>query len=139
MADREDDGQDPDALIQRLLGEVDGLIPKGFAKRIEADFTTGDIGVMRRLALAYLEMPFQESAAPILADRSSAVSLAHLYEVLDSQLEKYELLAEWLRAAKARMKLTVALRDDRESVIAEAKRCTHTGNGLRLVVSNAEK
>jgi len=135
MADGEDSKADKDKFVQQLLGEKEGLIPKGFAKRIEGDFTTGDIGIMRRLALAYLEMPFKESAEPILADRGSAVSLAHLYEVLDSQLEKYELLAEWLRAAKTRMQLAVALRDDKDSVIAEARRVT-AGDSHHLRIIN---
>jgi hypothetical protein len=126
--------------MQQLLDEKEGLIPKGFAERIEHDFTAGDIGIMRRVALALLETPWSETAEKVMADRQLAIALAHLSEVLESHLERYELLAGWLRAARARMELVLALRVDKDSVYADAKRTGGEGFWrLRLIIDNVRR
>ena len=112
----------PEKLLKQLMAEAEGLIPRGFAQKVESDITgSGNLAITRRLALAYLEKPFGDVAGQVGADREFAVSLAHICDALDAHLGSYEALLGWLRAATTRMSMSIAMREDMESVFAEAK------------------
>ena len=54
----EDSGSSELQAFEQLMTETEGVIPPGFAERIEKDLQE-QLGITRRLALVYLEKPVQ--------------------------------------------------------------------------------
>jgi hypothetical protein len=118
----DDDQQSPEELFNQLMAEQDALIPPGFAQQVERDLTgNSKIAMTRRLALAYLSTPFKESTEKLAADRELAVAVAHVSDVLKDHAKSYETLLGWIKAAHARMAVSIAIREDMAEILAEAK------------------
>jgi len=126
---------DSETLIQQLSAERDGVIPRGFAEQVEKDLTgAGKYAISRRIALAYLEMPWSESAEKVGSDRKTAVAMAHVVDLLESHLLAYKSLLDWLSAAHVRMLAALSVREDWQAVIAEGK--AQQSASPRLVIDN---
>jgi len=111
------DGETPEQIFARLMAETEPLIPKGFAERIERDVTgNGDLAVVRRLALAFLEKPFRAMVKQAETDRAFAESMAYMSKAVREREQSYRLLADWLGAASSRMLMAVCARDDSSAI-----------------------
>ena len=124
MAEQHDktEEQEWEEKFAELIAEKGGLIPPGFAQKIEDDFTTGDMGIARRLALAYLEREFSETLATMKSDRAFAVASASMLRSIGDCCENYKLLQDWMRAAQARLMFAICERQDSDEIFAEADR-----------------
>lgn len=114
--------QDIDLAFNRMMDESGGLLPEGTAEMVEQDMTGGgNLAISRRVALALLETPFRETVARVRADHDLAVAFAVASEDLESHIEMYERLVEWLKIARTRMAAALTIREDMPAIIEEAQ------------------
>jgi hypothetical protein len=98
-----------------LMREKCGVIPNGFAKRVERDLTgPGKYAISRRVAMAYLERPWRETTKSIAnIDPEEAKGFKEVVECIEQHARAYRDLADWMTMASTRLSLALCVRQDR--------------------------
>lgn len=121
-------------LYNKLMAEKEPAIPRELLDVVESDMNgPGVLAVNRRMVLAYLSMPFKESADAIRTDRDKAITFAAIYLCTKSSVEKYRSLVEFMNAAEARLMVSLAQREDMLEIlaIAETQVETHAAHAMQ--------
>jgi hypothetical protein len=133
MATQDDKAEDQfyEEKFEQLMAEKGGLVPPGFAQQVEQDFTEGNMGIARRVAMVFLEKQFSESLENVQRDRKTALAFASMQLFILDHVQNYRLLSDWLAAAHTRMMFAVCERKDSDAIYAEAERERADGKKLQ--------
>lgn len=115
------DSMDEDVFADRIFEQIKGapaLIEKQQIYTIEDSIKSDQ---MRRVALALAAMPGGELIQKIDSDREFAVLSGGIFSEMDQLIARYKGLLEVIETVQARLMVSLANREDMESVINEGK------------------
>jgi len=109
-----------DAAIYHRIRAMPAAITEAQLVQMETNFGKDSYGPTRRTALAVLSRPCEHLFAQIESDRTTAVAIAAARASIADYLAHLAAVIETMKAAELRLTVALCVREDMETVIAEA-------------------